>query len=46
MEKLDQGSVIFLLNNIFVLSLSLVVWMGILQQENQQQSQSDAQKHA
>ena len=29
----------------FVLSLSLVVWMGILQQENQQQSQSEAQKH-
>lgn len=29
----------------FVLSLSLVVWMGILQQKNQQQSQSDAQKH-
>ena len=29
----------------FVLSLSLVSWMGILQQENQQQSQSDAQKH-
>ena len=29
----------------FVLSLSLVVWMGVLQQENQQQSQLEAQKH-
>ena len=29
----------------FVLSLSLVVWMGIIQQENQQQSQLEAQKH-
>ena len=29
----------------FVLSLSLVSWMGIMQQENQLQSQSEAQKH-
>ena len=28
----------------FVLSLSLVVWVGILQQDNQQQSQLEAQK--
>ena len=39
-DRLFSYSTIF-----FVLSLSLVVWMGILQQENQQQSQYDAQKH-
>ena len=39
-DRLFSYSTIF-----FVLSLSLVVWMGVLQQENQKQSQSDAQKH-
>ena len=39
-DRLFSYSTIF-----FVLSLSLVVWMGILQQENQLLSQSDAQKH-
>ena len=44
-KNLIRDRLFFYSTIFFVLSLSLVVWMGILQQENQQQSQSDAQKH-
>tara|TARA_B000000437_G_scaffold47182_1_gene33196 strand:- start:534 stop:1937 length:1404 start_codon:yes stop_codon:yes gene_type:complete len=43
-KNLIRDRLFFYSTIFFVLSLSLVVWMGILQQENQQQSQSDAQK--
>ena len=44
-KNLIRDRLFFYSTIFFVLSLSLVVWMGILQQENQQQSQSEAQKH-
>ena len=44
-KNLIRDRLFFFSTIFFVLSLSLVVWMGILQQENQQQSQSDAQNH-
>ena len=44
-KNLIRDRLFFYSTILFVLSLSLVVWMGILQQENQQQSQSEAQKH-
>ena len=43
-KNLIRDRLFFYSTIFFVLSLSLVVWMGILQQENQRQSQSDAQK--
>ena len=44
-KNLIRDRLFFFSTIFFVLSLSLAVWMGILQQENQQQSQSEAQKH-
>ena len=44
-KNLIRDRLFFYSTIFFVLSLLLVVWMGILQQENQQQSQSEAQKH-
>ena len=44
-KNLIRDRLFFYSTIFFVLSLSLVVWMGVLQQENQKQSQSDAQKH-
>ena len=44
-KNLIRDRLFFYSTIFFVLSLSLVVWMGVLQQDNQKQSQSDAQKH-
>ena len=44
-KNLIRDRLFFYSTIFFVLSLSLVVWIGVMQQENQQQSQSDAQKH-
>ena len=44
-KNLIRDRLFFYSTVFFVLSLSLVVWMGIIQQENQQQSQLEAQKH-
>ena len=44
-KNLIRDRLFFYSTIFFVLSFLLVVWMGILQQENQQQSQSEAQKH-
>ena len=44
-KNLIRDRLFFYSTIFFILSLSLVVWMGVLQQENQKQSQSDAQKH-